>query len=692
FQTDENWLCLDRLPDPSKSSSLLYKYVQVHDDKCESLFSNCMDSRLPLKDLKNAAREALSCIESVLPAAAEMFSILIQRITLILINSEILTELVKNIGESEEHGQASGELLRSISLIFPAIFKDHLVEIMALLHQRDFTGASDLLQTLAEFAKQFPKSIPTDVKAKETLHSFIGSGTVEQARDAAIVLASLNNSDSECKDIAETINERLSVQSAGLLRDLAVLSQLTLYSPQALERINSSVTSFVVRKLLMTNTSEQETTFEVGRDWVEKEELDEYSLSKIMGLKVLVNRTIALAESDPTAAQEVVRPVFKLLWTILNQEGEIVEEKNTNDVLKSHLRLNAARSVLKLTRGRPLYEKMVTAPDFMRLSLIVQDPVYRVRQGLATRIMKYLRTKELHIRYLSFLFLAAHEPELEWRLHVRGFLVQQSRIQDTENKLMLNELTIARLLHLLANHPDFMLKTAADDSNSLVSDEVHTVEDLNLSVKYIEFYLETMANSENISLIYHIAALLKTVRFTNANEPTKVCRVDQQNLYVLSDLAQYVIQEKSRAHNWTLSSYPGKVNLPRELFVPLGSDELTHEVSSKYYLPLEWVHAREHKSERKSKGVTDIEKKMGQASKRRSRSPSASMEMDGIEDTDGAKPGASANTRVKRTKKSKIERVKEEPSRRMASRAAKSKTTTYRDVGSGDEEDEGDED
>lgn len=40
--------------------------------------------------------------------------------------------------------------------------------------------------------------------------------------------------------------------------------------------------------------------------------------------------------------------------------------------------------------------------------------------------------------------------------------------------------------------------------------------------RYIEFYLETMANSENISLIYYIAALLKTARFSNLHEPNEV--------------------------------------------------------------------------------------------------------------------------------------------------------------------------
>ncbi|KAG0267491.1 hypothetical protein BG011_004525 [Mortierella polycephala] len=626
-------LC-ERLPDPVKWSLLLYKYGKIHDEKFVKSISDCMDSRLSLKEIKKAAR-----------------------ISLTPINSEVLSELIKNVGESDEHRQVSGELLRSISLIYPTIFKDHLAEITSLLRDPEFTGAADSLHTLAEFAKQFPKSVPADARAKETLESFLESGMVRQAIHATIVLSNIPNNAQACTDIAESVVGRLAVTSTRLLKDLAILSQLALYSPQAFESVSSSAVSFIIKKLLMTNIPEQETMYESTEDWVEKQDLDEYSLSKIMGLKVLVNRAIVLLESDAISAQDAVRPVFKLLWTLLSQEGELVAEKNT----------------------KPTYEKMVSVTDYSHLALVIQDPVYRVRHGLASRIMKYLRSKELHIRYLAVLILAAHEPEDEWRMQVRNFLIHQSKSQESaESNLMLNELTLARVMHLLANHPDFVLKTSPDNVFS-DAQETHTVEDLNLAARYIEFYLETMANSENVSLIFYIASLLKTVRFANVNEHT-------QNLYVMSDLAQYLIQEKSRSHNWTLTSYPGQVKLPRELFAPFGQSDLSAEISKKSYLSSEWVRAREHKTERKPR--VQIERKMGQAVKRRSRSPSA-VGGDGVEDGGDGEEGVSSPARTKRAKKIKsLEHVPEEPIRRMASRVAKAKATVYKDVDTSEGEEE----
>lgn len=130
---------------------------------------------------------------------------------------------------------------------------------------------------------------------------------------------------------------------------------------------------------------------------------------------------------------------------------------------------------------RPLYERMVSVFDFCRLALIIQDPVFHVRHGLAKRIMKYIRKKELHARHLAVLFLAAHEPELEWKKIIRDFLAQTSRGQEGGNKLMHNELTLARLIHLLANHPDFAARLPEDDA--IGPHEAHSINDLNLSAK-----------------------------------------------------------------------------------------------------------------------------------------------------------------------------------------------------------------
>ncbi|KAG0057393.1 hypothetical protein BGZ83_010852 [Gryganskiella cystojenkinii] len=696
----------DQLPDPTRSSLLLYKYTKFHDHHLFKSISDCMDSSVSVKDIRKASKDALARIENISPPTLEVFSIIIQRIGLTIANYEVVSELIKNIANDEEHREISGELLRGIAPIVPDLFKDHVAEITSLLRDEESAGVSDSLQTLAEFAKQFPKSIPADAKAKCTLESFLEKGTIEQACHATVILASIPDNERLCKSIAEDINDRMDVTSDRLLKDLAILAQMVQYCPSAFEAISGTAVSFIIKQLIMTNIPEQEDMYPVDSEWVEKADLDRYSLSKIMGLKILVNRVIAVLVSNPEIAQETARPVFKLLWTIIGQEGEVVPEQNTNAVLKGHLRLNAARYVLKLTRNRPEYEKMVTVAEYRRLALTIQDPFFKVRQGFASRIIKYVRSMGLHVRYLAVLVLAAHEPESGWRDEIRKFLSQMAKKQENaDNKMMMNELTIARLVHLLANHPDFVPKSTTEDNIFADPNDDHSVEDITLTARYIEFYLDAVANAQNVSLIFYIASMLKTVKFANTNERTK-------DLYVVSDLAQYLIQERSRAHNWILTSYPGQVKLPRELFSPLGQSDISVEISKKNYLSQDWVKAREHKAERRPRqpvstsagagaassasSAGSTEKKMGQASKRRSRSPSSSEDEDDghVVNSDEEHGGSSGRGKrskgVKRSKRAKAVERSAEPTRRMASRAAKAKTA-YKEDASSDEDEEVDE-
>lgn len=57
---------------------------------------------------------------------------------------------------------------------------------------------------------------------------------------------------------------------------------------------------------------------------------------------------------------------------------------------------------------------------------------------------------------------------------------------------------------------------------------------------------------------------------------------------MLSELAQFLIQDHCASHSWTLSSYQGNPKLPRDLFLSDKDAERTSEV----YLPDEWYVSR----------------------------------------------------------------------------------------------------
>lgn len=89
--------------------------------------------------------------------------------------------------------------------------------------------------------------------------------------------------------------------------------------------------------------------------------------------------------------------------------------------------------------------------------------------------------------------------------------------------------------------------------------------------RYIEFYLDLVMAKENVSLLYALAGKVKTVR--------DVETAYSKNLYTVSELAQHIIQARTRQHSWTIESYPGKISMPRDLFQSMKTPEDVQKVS-----------------------------------------------------------------------------------------------------------------
>ena len=89
--------------------------------------------------------------------------------------------------------------------------------------------------------------------------------------------------------------------------------------------------------------------------------------------------------------------------------------------------------------------------------------------------------------------------------------------------------------------------------------------------KYVEGYIEAVADRENVSLLYHIAGRLKSLRDAESVGAS-------ENLYVLSELAQLVIRRWAKARAWVVATYPKKVKLPADVFRPLPTAEAANEV------------------------------------------------------------------------------------------------------------------
>ncbi len=131
---------------------------------------------------------------------------------------------------------------------------------------------------------------------------------------------------------------------------------------------------------------------------------------------------------------------------------------------------------------------------------------------------------------------------------------------------MVLEATMPRLIHMLAHHPDFSAKERTD-------------EDLTNFAAYFAFYCDTVATAESLPVILHFAQRIKQVGDVLASGTE-----DDNNIYVLSEIAQLVISSKAEHNGWSLLTYPKRLKLPTDCYSALPDSKKASEILNRSFL------------------------------------------------------------------------------------------------------------
>ncbi|KAJ3126479.1 hypothetical protein HK098_007461 [Nowakowskiella sp. JEL0407] len=717
-----------QMPDPLKANGSLRKFADNNERRLYQLLRGCMNGDSDYKTVLKNRKEVIKKLDSQKDLQELMANLLGQTAYLILNKTNIAfliarSRLVKALNDDAKEASASqsfsqslgasqslngnsaavvlsdemarklGSAAESVIMVaaecLPQVMTGHVQDFKdVIFNETDQALVTDTLAALSQFCGKFSLSVLEDRESRDRLVSLVLDGTPLQAEYATLIVCHLAYSTDAANEIVEKIVATLQDDPPNLLAHLKALAQIAKYKMEAFDVRHIAIVNFLVN-LIVSPVEDGDPTVE----WVEFDELTDSGKLKIYAIQVLVNRLLSL---DPTVAQnetkEISKPTFKLLRRILDSEGRLKDSGLNIPALNSHLRLCAGQSLLKLCRGnqellkedssRLQFYEMLSSSYQAKLALMMQDPIYQVRNAFAETLVQLLQARELPAQFVMFLVLGAHEPEAELKNKVKSFLKKLAITGRKSSKSGLNiEKHFSYLLHLLGLHPDF-------------SD---TMEDLQLFQKYIEFFLESVGTSENVSYLYFVSAQLKAYVDNNSSP---------ENLYVLCDLSQILIMELCNHHQWVLQPYPEAITVSKSIFKKLADDEGTKNIR-RSYLPVEFVNSKNIEDQVKLKKIeaSETTKKRGRAG---TRSPSVSRGQSESEEETDKKPKKRKSGGVgTRAAKSKKERTDDEhesdddeedmdkkplpkvetPSRRTPSRTAKSKIV-LKEVDSEDEMDE----
>ncbi|CAG8738804.1 10252_t:CDS:2, partial [Ambispora leptoticha] len=293
----------NKLPDPQKSANQLSNFTKIGDPQLYKLIKDCMDSQSDYKTVKKSQKEALKKIEQVSSSLYETFLIILRRISLTIINKDLIPLLmhkmntimsIDSISQTNENKstnenndkdsvsqnnnsestsqnnknnenesinqqnsnmvKAAHDLLKEISLRFPALYRSHIGELTQLLAEdANELLIEDSLEALSQFSKKYPNETPQDSICKRRLIKYALEGSQQQAKYAAIVLGQMHDKYQIFTGLLRKIVPNLSHDSPNLLSHLSVLSELALYSSSKYEEESEAITEFIIKELIYTN-------------------------------------------------------------------------------------------------------------------------------------------------------------------------------------------------------------------------------------------------------------------------------------------------------------------------------------------------------------------------------------------------------------------------------------------------------
>ncbi|KAF4538763.1 Sister chromatid cohesion and DNA repair protein [Lasiodiplodia theobromae] len=543
------------LPESSRASEDLWKFAKMHDRRAYQLIRFCIapdsDYRKVYKAIKEFTKRMDDATASVL-----------------LYNKSHVPAIIEFSRTDEKGlGSTAHEVLKEISSRNPDVFRGYVQEMCKALENEAPTakkpngpGAVDDLKACAGFAKRFPKDVPTERKFIQSMINFAEYGTPPKAAKygVQIILTSTDKKEMHARDLLRKSTKGFEYGKGNYLARLAAMSQLMLLGGKTIEDEIDPVIDICINQVLLTNPAPVDPAD--NPPW--KDEPSEDCTAKMWALKVLVNRLRGLAGNE--SIKETSTPVFQLLRTLVTNDGELSKKVESPAAQKTRLRLLAAQLLLKLCHERR-FDVLLSGQAFNELAVVAQDPNPNVREGFVKKLMKYLGQDKLPRRFYAPVFLLAFEPEPRLKDGATTWIkARQSAFSKTKDPVFEN--SFARFLSLLAHHPDY----SAEPDN------------LRDFVQYVMFFLKTVANADNISLIYHVAQRVKSVE--DAIEPAK-----SENLYVLSDLAQGVIQRFQTLHGWSIQAFSKKARMPADVFANLPGHEVAQEIADKQYVPEELV-------------------------------------------------------------------------------------------------------
>ncbi|KAG0463842.1 hypothetical protein HPP92_019911 [Vanilla planifolia] len=277
-------------------------------------------------------------------------------------------------------------------------------------------------------------------------------GTRKQAKYSVHALAAITKDDGLkslsvlYKRLVDMLEEKRHLPS--VLQSLGCIAQIAM----PVLRLEDEIVEFIVKKVLEHSN---ETASSHSIYWDERSEL--CSL-KMLGIKTLVKSYLHI--NDASSRTGIDR-ILGMLRNILTY-GDISNDIHSSAVDKAHMKLTAAKSVLRLSRQ---WDDKIPLDIFYMTLRITEGAFPQFRKLFISKLHQYIKDRLLDAKYACAFLLNINQYQSPEYKEVKQYLLEVVQIchqlklrqismqNDVSSSVMYPESILVYLVHALAHHP-----------------------------------------------------------------------------------------------------------------------------------------------------------------------------------------------------------------------------------------------
>lgn len=603
------WLTFT-LSDKTKAMESLTTLTTINDRKIFNLIKTCIRNDVDLVTLKNSFEEVLTklgdpglfrkydipTVSTIIPKnLANQLQILLYRAAPLIYNSSNINIFLDYSDTNNPiEKDLKRKILDDISVVNPTAFKDQLKKLKNDVLQYNenekdknkVTSFLDTIRTLYKLVKALKDEIDFEDEIFLSKLKILCLNTNCLIAKYSVKLICLS-SEAEylLNDIKDTILPLDFKKSNQVTTNVVVLMEIFRFHPNTLDENSTEIVSYLIKEVLLTNriTTDKES---INNNWVDDEillrsEKEEHKslVTKIFTLKLLTNklRAVAFNLANDELAKVFTEKTVSLFFYLISAGGEIVPETDvdnypTPESYQTKLRYFAGLQLLKLAKISNINDFINTA-DVIKLVNLVEDESLEVRKLFLEKLKDYISNELISIKFLPLIFFTAYEPDVELKKTMKIW-INYTASKESFRRGTFFERVLPRLIHAISHHPDII--------EGLDGNETEYLNALRSAIDYLIFYFDSIASQENFNLLFYLSERVKNYQdmidtdeddSEDSESDDNTHNSNNARLYIICELSQIILLQLKKKRSWQHSAYPGKLNLPSDLFKPFFSVE-----------------------------------------------------------------------------------------------------------------------